>query len=166
VFVAAVTDAVTDTSPCPTVTYGGFTYDCIHRSGKDWNGFSKDLKHVANLLRKDGDCYAFLSSHVGAVDFDNIYLKHITDYYSLANSIENPSYTGRVDGTYGVSGPPTQIVISDVVLNSANERLTVLHELAHLVGAIPRDGSDPTGAASIANSNAIREHCAKTLGAK
>ena len=154
---------------CPVTSIGGYDYDCIHRSGRDWKSFSKQLSHVASLLQKDQECFGFLARKIGANELNGIFLKNIISYYELANSITNPAFAGGVKllGTYGIPVNGIPIIISDAALsNLFTERELILHELAHLVGAIPSDGNDPTGAASMANTAAIDSNCAKTLNAK
>jgi hypothetical protein len=155
-------------APCPTTTLGGYTYDCVHRGGADWNVLARELRRVAKLVQKDGDCFGLLSSHVGADSLNGIYLKNITNYYEVADSISSTVMSGVVLATYGVPVNGIPIVMSDAAVGASTHdlRAVILHEFAHLVGAIPRDGNDPTASASMANTSTIETECAKTLNAK
>jgi hypothetical protein len=117
----------------------------------------------------DADCFKLLSSKYGPRDLKGIYLKRITNYFQLANSITSlQGMAGTILGTYGIGNNGIPIILSDVAFagGTKNLRLDILHEFAHLVGAIPQDGNDPTGSASKANSATIAADCAKTLNAK
>jgi RHS repeat-associated protein len=151
--------------PCPTTTFWAYSFNCIHRSGSDWGKVKKQLKLVAKLVGKDdGDCFAFLSGKVGAgrLDFD---LKHITDYYQMADSITESGVVGTIWGVEGAGINGIDIVISDATLDKTpyDMRLILLHELAHMVRVIADDGVDPTNEITKANNAAIEANCSKTL---
>jgi hypothetical protein len=80
----------------------------------------------------------------------------------------NPKMSGTIFATYGVPVNGIPIVMSDTIVGASTYdlRATILHELAHLVGAIPSDGYDFTTRASMDNTGEIEENCAKALSAK
>jgi hypothetical protein len=83
--------------------------------------------------------------------------------FTLANVIANPT-RGPLAGTTNDVGVPTAIIIDSSIYMSSNQAtdfLTVLHELAHLVGAIPAEGP---GTSSADNDNTVLADCFKTIG--
>jgi len=152
---------------CPNVTSASGTYyTCLHQSGADWKQFLSDVKDLVKALKKDTDCQKFLTS--GGTTLDTIFadLSSPSAIFTLAKGIlarDNSSKYGTTND--GVPGATPIVLLASLFYNSAalEGDITILHELAHLVGAIP---NDPTAAQSDANDTLVQQQCAKALGLK
>jgi hypothetical protein len=140
----------------------GSFYICIHQSGADWIDFTKKTTTLAVRLNKDSDCMNFLMSAGASLAKLNGVFSDVPTTFSLAANIVD-RYGRRVSGTTNDSGVPTAIVINALGLaDSYQLRLTVLHEVAHLLNVFPSENG--SSGQSHVNDGMIEDHCSKTLG--
>jgi hypothetical protein len=94
----------------------------------------------------------------------NSYLQNPASTFTLATGILNLNDGSILAGTTKDIGVPTSIIINWATYATSNQMtnsLTVLHELAHLLGLIPTDGT-PTSSKN--NDQTVIDECGKTIG--
>jgi hypothetical protein len=168
-----------DPEPCPTplqpppaaaacpgqTSPSGTYYDCIHQSGSDWGQLAKDLQRLFKIIGKDKSCDKLLTSAGATVDTIKSDLGNPSTYFSLAYFILGAKNQTLLATTNDLPGA-TPIIISSQVINVLGQyqaNLTILHELAHLLGVFPAENS-PGSPSSIQNDQTIVADCSKSLG--
>jgi RHS repeat-associated protein len=159
---------------CPISPGKVFNYDCLHRSGTDWNQLKVDLKGLSKALLDDSECLTFLSKAIGKKNLTRqLKGNQLSQYFGIADQIEtSPGVSaGQVATTNDIPSYAGIIIDKSIYFTyttygNDGRYETLLHELAHefQVPGFEHDGNNPGLVQS--NDDQIVANCSKTIGGR